>query len=223
MEIQELTKTVLFHGTEPEEIRAMLTCLKAEQKKFAKGQMIYRIGDVVSSLGIVLCGSVMVEADDFWGRTTVFDKIEPGQIFAEAYACASGEPLMVNVIAAENTTVLFLNANHVLRTCSRSCEYHGKLIRNLLSLSSRKNLNLSRKIFHTSPKSIRGRLLSYLSDQAVRNGCRSFFIPLNRQQLADYLHVGRSAMSNELSKMQNEGLIRVQRDHFELLDMYPDL
>ena len=90
-------------------------------------------------------------------------------------------------------------------------------MQNLLSLSAQKNLNLSRKIFHTSPKTIRGRLLSYLSDQSVRSGSRSFTIPFNRQQLADYLNVDRSALSNELSKMQREGLIRVDRNQFVLL------
>ena len=86
-----------------------------------------------------------------------------------------------------------------------------------ISLSAQKNLNLSRKIFHTSPKTIRGRLLSYLSYQSMRSGSSSFTIPFNRQQLADYLNVDRSALSNELSKMQRDGLIQVERNRFVLL------
>ena len=214
----EVSKTALFRGATPQEVETMLSCLGAEVRQFSKGEMIYRTGDVVTSLGVVLSGSVLIENDDLWGNTTVLDSIGTGHIFAETYACASGEPLMVNVVAAEPAEVLFLNVDRVLRVCSHACGNHSRLIRNLLAISAQKNLNLSRKIFHTASKSIRGRLLSYLSYQAVRSGSRSFAIPFNRQQLADYLNVDRSALSNELSKMQKEHLLKVSKNHFELLD-----
>ena len=125
---------------------------------------------------------------------------------------------MVNVVAAEAAQILFLNVSRVLQVCPNACGHHNTLIRNLLALSAQKNLNLSRKIFHTSPKTIRGRLLSYLSYQSMRSGSSSFTIPFNRQQLADYLNVDRSALSNELSKMKTEGLLEFQRNHFVLYE-----
>lgn len=139
---------------------------------------------------MVLSGIILIENNDLWGNVTILDNVVPGRIFAETYACAFGEPLMVDVVAAEPAEVLFLNVDRVLKMCSNSCDYHNRLFRNLLSISAQKNLNLSRKIFHTSPKSIRGRLLSYLSYQAVCHGSNRFTIPFNRQQLADYLNVG---------------------------------
>ena len=214
MEIAALSKTALFRGSSPEEVEAMLSCLGAERRTFQKGERIFRTGDVVRSLGAVLAGSVLIENNDLWGNTTVLDSVGQGQIFAETYACTLGEPMMVDVVAAGETEILFLNMERVLHLCSSTCEYHTRLIRNLLRLSAQKNLNLSRKIFHTAPKTIRGRLLTYLSDQAVRSGSRAFEIPFNRQQLADYLNVDRSAMSNELSKMQREGLLTVSRNRF---------
>lgn len=216
MNLTDLSKTALFRGGTPQEAEGMLSCLEAEQRCFAKGERIYRTGDVVTCLGMVLSGSVLIENNDLWGNATVLDSVAPGRIFAETYACAFGEPLMVDVVAAEPTEVLFLNVDRVLKVCSNACDYHNRLIRNLLSISAQKNLNLSRKIFHTAPKSIRGRLLSYLSYQAVRKGNNRFTIPFNRQQLADYLNVDRSALSNELSKMQKEGLLKVDRNSFEL-------
>lgn len=194
----------------------MLNCLGAAERGYTKGEQIYHSGDYVTDLGMVLSGSVLIQTDDLWGNTTVLDRIGPGQIFAETYACVPGEPLMVDVVAAEGTQVLFLNVERVLRVCSHTCAHHSKLIRNLLLLSAQKNLNLSRKIFYTSSKTIRGRLLSYLSYQARRNGTPSFTIPFNRQQLADYLNVERSALSNELSKMQRDGLLVVEKNHFTL-------
>ena len=116
--------------------------------------------------------------------------------------------------AAEASDVLFLNAEQVIQICPDSCPHHGMLVRNLLMVSAQKNLMLSRRIFHTAPKTIRGRVLSYLSFQAAHCGSRAFEIPFNRQQLADYLSVDRSALSNELSKMQREGLLTVTHNRF---------
>lgn len=211
-----LLESALFRGIRSDEAKEMLGCLGAEHRNFDKNDRIFRAGDTITELGLVLAGSILIQNNDFWGNTTVLDHVIPGQIFAETYACTS-EPLMVDAVAAEAAEVLFLNVGRVLQTCPQACAHHSKLIRNLLFLSARKNLNLSRKIFHTTSKSIRGRLLSYLSFQSTRCGSRSFAIPFNRQQLADYLNVDRSALSNELSKMQKDGLLHVDRNHFELL------
>ena len=142
--------------------------------------------------------------------------ITPGNIFAETYACIPGEPLMVNIVAIEDSRILCLNMLHLLTTCERSCPHHNKLIRNLLAILAQKNLHLSRRSFHTAAKTIRARLLSYLSYEASRQGSLSFDIPFNRQQLADYLNLDRSALSNELSKMQKEQIIICHRNHFLL-------
>lgn len=222
MDYHFLSKTVLFRGASAQEVETMLTCLKAETKKYQRGNVVYHAGDTVSALGLVLSGSVSIENDDVWGNKSILDYVRSGQVFAETYACVSGEPLMISVVAAETTEILFLDMERVLHVCKNACGFHNKLVRNLLFAASQKNLNLSRRIFHTSSKSIRGRLLSYLSFQATQHACREFDIPFNRQQLADYLSVDRSALSNELSKMQRDGLLRVNRSHFTLIGMEPE-
>ena len=124
---------------------------------------------------------------------------------------------MVNVTAACCCRILFLNIRKLIQTCSASCPFHHKMIGNLLSLSAEKNLKLSRRIFHTSPKSIRGRLISYFSQQVRQSGSYQFTIPFNRKQLADYLGVDRSALSNELSKMQKEGILSYEKNTFRMI------
>jgi len=212
-----LSKTTLFRGAEAHEIAAMLACLQPERRQYEKGQTILHAGQTVRAMGLVLSGSVSIEHDDVWGNKSILDHALPGQVFAETYACVPDEPLPIRVVAAERCTVLFLDMGRVLHPCANACDFHGTLIRNLLSISSQKNLRLSRRIFHTSAKTIRGRLLSYLSFQATQLGRQEFDIPFNRQQLADYLSVDRSALSAELGKMQQEGLLRFHRSHFLLL------
>ncbi len=213
-----LSKTSLFRGIPPQDIEAMLGCLKATTKTYKRGETIYSEGETITAMGMVLSGSVSIENDDIWGNKSILDKVGPGQVFAENYACVPGEPLMISAVATEPTEVLFLSTECMFTVCPHACGFHNRLIRNMLTIAAQKSLSLSRRIMHTSSKSIRGRLLSFLSFQATKNGCREFDIPFNRQQLADYLSVDRSAMSNELSKMQRDGIIAVERNHFVLLD-----
>lgn len=196
MDYQFLSQTMLFSGESPEEIKEMLSCLGAVTRSYGKGEIIYHAGECVHSMGLVLSGNVQIESDDVWGNHSVLDDITPGFFFAETYASLLKEPLMVNVVpAAAKTEVLFLNIGRLLTTCTNSCTHHNRLIHNLFFISARKNLLLSRRIFHTTPKSIRGRLLSYLSAQSAAANSLDFTIPFNRQQLADYLNVDRSALS----------------------------
>jgi len=216
MDYRFLTNTMLFRGTSEEEAKGMLKCLGTFERRFEKGEIIYRAGECVSNMGLVLSGSVNISIDDMWGKSTILVHADPGQLFAETYACIPGEPLMVNVTASEKADILFLNAAKLMTTCKNACPYHNRLIQNLLQISAVKNLALSRRSVHTSPKSIRGRLVSYLSEQAKRSGSYQFTIPFNRQQLAEYLGVDRSAMSNELSKMQKDGIVDFDRNRFTL-------
>ena len=119
MDTAALCKTALFWGSSPEEVEAMLACLGAERRQYAKGEMVCRVGDVISSMGVVLRGSLLIQTDDLWGNTAVLDRVGPGQIFGEAYACALGEPLMVDVVAADGSEVLFLNVERVLNVLQR--------------------------------------------------------------------------------------------------------
>ena len=211
-----LGRSPLFRGIPAGDFGVLLEHLKAETRSYKKGDLICRAGEHTNALGIVLSGSVTIESDDIFGNRSVLDKAGPGQVFAETYACVPNEPMLVNVAAAENCTVLFLKTAQILSPCPVSCGHHGKLIENLLLVSAQKNLSLSRRIFHTAPKTIRGRLISYLSFQAIRENSDSFTIPFNRQQLADYLSVDRSALSKEMGKMRDEGILNFSKNHFEL-------
>lgn len=209
-----LRQSELFMGIEQKELEALLDCLKPMTKKYKKGSYVCRAGETLKFMGFVLNGSVNIERNDAWGNQSLLGRVVDGEVFGETYACVPGEVLMVDVCAVEDCEILFLDMGKLLKTCSSACGFHNRLIQNLVRVMAAKNLNLSRKINDTTSKSIRGRLLSYLSRQVVKQGAYKFEIPFNRQQLADYLSVDRSAMSNELSKMQREGLIEYRKNWF---------
>ena len=217
-----LPEVPLFQEISKEELSTLLPCLDAAERSYKRGQVILSEGEPTQWMGVVLQGLVILSCPDIWGKNTILGSAGPGSVFAEAYACVPGEPLMIRVSAAEDSRVLMLNLQKVLSGCG-SCPCHAQLARNLLRVCAGKSLQLSRRILHTSPKSIRGRLESYFSECVKKSGSLSFTIPFNRQQLADYLGVDRSAMSSELSRMRREGRILVERNRFTMLPgTHPD-
>lgn len=211
-----LKKSPLFAGLAEKEIDAMLSCLGAEKKGYEKDAFVYRTGEHVESIGLVLSGRVHVVREDFWGNRNLVAVIEPGQTFAESYAC-TGTPIAMSAVANEKTEILFLRVYRVLTICSNACEFHARLVQNLLSVLALHNLKMNEKLTHVTQRTLREKLLSYLSAESARAGSPRFDIPLNRQQLADYLSVDRSALSSELGKMRDEAVIAFEKNHFALL------
>lgn len=194
----------------------MLACLKAEKKDFPKEAFVLRAGDTAESIGLVLTGTVLVIQEDIWGNRNILSKAGPGQTFAAAYACAPGSRLNMSVVAETPITVLFLNVKRILTVCPSACSYHNRIIRNLLGELAGKNLQFSEKLTHVGQRSTRSKIMSYLSAEALRLGTYELDIPFSRQQLADYLGVERSGLSQELGKMKKDGLLDYRKSHFVL-------
>ena len=204
----------LFQGLSGEELEALARAGFLRKKQFAKHEVIFRAGTRVREIGIVLRGVVHIENLDLWGTKSILSSVSAGQAFAETYAFC-GEALMVDAVAAENCEVLFLHTG-ALSDSRVDAPVRDTLLRDLLAVSMRKNLSLSQRIFCTTPKTVRGRLLTYFSAQAAKAGSTEFDVPFNRQQMADYLNLDRSALSKELGRMRDEGLLEFEKNHFIL-------
>lgn len=217
MDMKMLKDNVLFKGLTDGEMTECLKALKAAEKAYKKDSLILHAGDVTKRMGLVLNGSVTVESNDIWGNCTILSHVGKGQFFAETYALLPDEVMLVDVRANEDCRILFLNVDGLKNDTSSG--WKNKLIRNLLMISLQKNLALSGRSFHTSPKSARGRILSYLNTVALQKRTNEFDIPFDRQQLANYLNLERTNMSKELTKMKNDGIIECRKNHFRLLRM----
>lgn len=216
MDYKFLASTALFENMTQEEQKEAMEYLGGRTKKFLHGDVIYHAGDTISDMGLVLSGGVNIVVNYYWGGSSILGHIFPGQVFAESYAAAPETELLCDAVASGDTEVLFLNICRLL-SAPMKCSCYNALMRNLLRISAKKNINMTVRMTHTASKRIRDRLLSYLSEQAMLNGINQFTIPFSRQQLADYLGVERSALSNELSKMKRDGLVDYEKNSFKLL------
>lgn len=183
--------------------------------RYGKGEVIFGAGSVVTDIGLVLSGSVRIEYTDLWGNKNILGIIPAGGVFAESYACIPDEPMMVDAVANEECSIMFISVPRLFMPCP-ACKNQNRLIQNLVVISAGKNLQLSRRSMHTSPKTIRGRLFSYFSQMVSAQGSNKIIIPFDRQQLADYLNLDRSALSKELGKMRKDGLIAYHKNIFEI-------
>lgn len=211
-----LTQCPLFTGITAPELSEMLRCLNGRVVHAAKGSPVFLEGDPAEFVGVVLSGSVQVIRDDFYGNRSVLTAVAPGGLFGEAFACADLEALPVSVIAQQYSTVLLLDCKRVLSGCSGACGYHSILVRNLLRGIAQKNLALTRKIRCMSRKTTREKLMEFLLEQAKIQGKAEFTIPFDRQALADYLGVERSAMSAEIGRLKKEGILDSKRAFFRI-------
>lgn len=214
MDTRQLQQSMLFRGMTELEITKALQVLEAHEKSFQKGETLLIAGTITERMGLVLEGSVTIESNDAWGNRTIISYVGQGQVFAETYALLENEPMLVDVTASEDCRVFFLRSGRIQSLKNSLEPWALKYITNLLTISMHKNLILSGRSFHTAPKTIRGRVMAYLNSVSLQKHSREFDIPFDRQQLADYLNLERSALSKELGKMQKDKLIFCKKNHF---------
>ena len=212
-----LEKIPLFSGIHREDIPVILKKLKATVSDYEKGEYIRSEGDAADFIGIVLEGEIHVLQDDYYGNRNINFSFQEGDMFAEAFACAGAEELPVDILATAKSKIVFLNGDVLFGECGKTCEFHSLLIRNLLKIVATKNMLLNQKLSYSSHKTTGEKIMAYLSDQAKLHHSSEFTIPFDRQALADYLGVERSAMSVEISKLQKQGKLITRRSYFHLL------
>ena len=211
-----LKRVPLFRGIAETDLEKMLDCLKAKPCRYAKESVILLAGQPVLGVGVVLEGNVQVIREDAHGNASILAELEPGELFAEALACSKTKESPVTVRSVTESAVLLLDYRRMLSSCPSSCAFHTTLIENMLYVLANKNSLLNQKIGYLSKRTTREKLMAYLSDQAVLHRSSHFTIPFNRQELADYLCVDRSAMSATLCRLRDEGVLDFSRSSFRL-------
>lgn len=213
-----LKRTQLFSGVGEEEIGAMLNCLQAKLCTYKKGEYVLRQGEHLDKILVLVGGKLHIQRDDYWGNRSIINMVSIGEMFGEAYVAPESGTLMNDVLAVEDSAVIFFDVKPIITVCSSACRFHSMVVQNLFFAISDKNRKLVQKLTFMTKRTTREKLIAYLSEESKRQNSSEFSIPFNRQQLADYLSVDRSAMSNELCKMRDEGLIEFEKNYFKLME-----
>ena len=212
-----LKKTKLFAGVGEEQIDAMLSCLGTKLHAYRKGEYVFRAGEHIHNIMVLVEGNLHIQRDDYWGNRSIINQITIGEMFGEAYVAPDSGVLLNDVVAVEDSVVMFFHVQRILCVCPSACKFHSITVQNLFFAISEKNRKLVAKLGYMANRTTREKLLAYLSDEAQKQNSSTFTVPFNRQQLADFLSVDRSAMSNELCKMRNDGILIFDKNRFTLL------
>lgn len=211
-----LQSSVLFQGVTTRDLTAMLDCLQTQVRSYQKGETIFQEGERLAHIIVMLNGKAHIQSDDYWGNHSIVGILTPGDLFGEAYVTPKSDALQADIVAASDCQLAFFAARKILSMCSNACPFHSRVVQNLFYVLADQNRHLMQKIDLLAKRTTRAKLTSYLSAESKRVESASFSISFNRQELADYLAVDRSAMSAELSKMRDEGLLDYERSHFTL-------
>lgn len=215
--LPETLRSPLFAGIQPQDIEGMLGCIGYHIRQYRKGEIIAFEADTIHNVGVVLKGTVDMVKEDLWGNRTMLVRSRKDDVFGETFACGEDRSSLVTFLASEDAKVLFLSFHRVMHTCARTCGFHQTLTENMVRVIAGKNRELMGKVEVISKKSLREKILSYLSLQAQQQGSRRFEIPLGRVEWAEYLCADRSALTRELAKMREEGILDYHRNQFEIL------
>ncbi len=221
-DINEIKKLDLFHGIKESDLPGMMSCIGGQIKTYDKGQFISLEADEMKWIHVVLSGTVHMLKLDIWGNETILSVIGENQFFGETFAGSSDPVTSVSFRSAKSTRLLSIPFYRIMHTCTLSCVFHHRIIENMVSLIAEKNKQLMEKLAIVSQKTLRKKILAYLSVQAQEpasgdeNG--AFVIPLGRVELASYLNVDRSALTRELNNMKEDGIIDFNRNTFRLLE-----
>ncbi len=216
--INFLENTELFSKINIKDIPLLLNCLNANIKKYNKNEYIWHEGDRLIHIGMVLEGSVQIIRDNFIGTRTILTECNPGDIFGEVFSYQNNNILPISVIANNDSVIMFFNSKNVFHNCSSQCNFHYTIVENMLNIIVQKNRVLSQKNELLSSRTTREKILNYLSIVSNEKKNKTFTIPFNRQELADYLAINRSALSTELGTLKNEGIIEFNKNNFKLLN-----
>jgi len=215
--INILAKTDLFRGMSNMDITHILGCLESRKHIYQKGHYIFMEGETKPKVGIVLSGKVQIVKETKNGDLILINQMKSGDVFGLSHVCAQVEKLPISILAVDSSEILFIEFNQLVQTCHNACQFHVEMIKNALWILAQKNLFLDTKMYYISHKTIKERLTAYLEDQEISMDSSEFEIPFNREQLAEFLCVDRSALSRELGNMKDEGLIDYKKNWFKIL------
>ncbi|MBQ8886909.1 MAG: Crp/Fnr family transcriptional regulator [Candidatus Gastranaerophilales bacterium] len=205
----------LFENVRNNEVLELLKCIGIKTKVFKTDAIIVRQAGKIDFLGVILSGNATISKTDSMGNKTIVEELKMNDIFGHNIVCCGLDKSPVDIIANRECEVLFLPFEKVVTPCEKLCPYHLQLIKNVMKMISKRNSLLNDKIDIIGQKTTRDKILALL--ETHRNGEKVFSIPYSREEMAKFLHVDRSAMSRELCKMRDEGILRFHKNHFEIL------
>lgn len=220
LSIDLLYKNPLFNNFDKTTLEIFINSIDHKILYLDKDETLFYECDFFPYLCLLLEGEIMLSKSDEYGNRNIIDIVREGHMFAEAFSFTTDKISPVTAQAVKKCTVLLVNTDKLLRTENNDIEIIAnkyQLVSNLLNIFANKNMILLSKIEIISRRNTREKILHYLELQKEVNHNKIFTIPYSRKEMADFLGVDRSALSRELGKLKEEGIIDFDKNIFKIL------
>ncbi|WP_021168866.1 cAMP receptor protein [Sporomusa ovata DSM 2662] len=217
--LEVLLQSPLFNGITADALEAVINCLQPKVCSYSKNSYVTIEGENFTGLGILLTGKATVIKENAAGNRIVMTLLAPGDMFGEIYVFSVNGIWPFSVITQDECQVMFLPAIKIVGTCSNVCANHKQIITNLLTIMSEKAILLNRQVEYLALKGMREKISTYLLEQHKLAASQTFTTMLNRNDLADFLNVSRTALSREMGRMRDEGLIEYYRSAIKIKNL----
>ncbi len=212
-----LLKCELFEGFNHFQLNTMLECFSPKLHSYNKGDFIVMAGSRYHGLGIMVEGSAVITKENAAGSRVMLGVVTAGELFGEVIAFSGKEQWPANVQAQTDCVTIFLENNAIINQCSEACSFHSQLIKNLLKTVSNRAIMLNRRVEYLSMKSINSKIACLLLEHMEKSGSHTFRLPMNRNEMADFLSISRPSMSREMGVMRDRGIIEFQKEAIRIL------
>lgn len=217
----ELSKVLmnceLFEGFNLEQLKTMLICFRPRLNTYYKGDFMVVAGQEYNGLGILIEGSAVISKDNAAGTRVVLGQVSPGEIFGEVIAFSDKGSWPASVQAQTDCKAMFLENTSITNQCSEACSFHAQLIKNLLKAVSVRAIMLNRRVEYLSMKTINSKIASLLLEHMEKAGSNTFRLPMNRNDMADFLNISRPSMSREMGAMRDDGIIEFHKEAIKII------
>ena len=214
--IYSIRKCYLFDGIKDEQLADAIKLLNGRIKKVVKDDYIVQLGGTIQYAGLLLKGKIESSFQNENFDQITMHTFTGGYLFGEGLVINHAKNSPVQVRAVEDSAVLFIDLEMIYAAADNS-PIRNILARNLIKSLAKKNLILNQKVRILSQKSLRDRIFIYL--RTLPNDKDGYVrIPFTQTALAEYLGVNRSALSRELGRMQNEGLLVIDGKRIKIID-----
>ena len=211
-----LAQTNLFSGIEADEIAGLLDCVNAKRIEYKKDAFIIEEGDTVYDFGIMLSGHGRSIKWDMNDKVIIITLLKEGSEIGIILAASLEHKSPVSVQAQDDVSVMSITFDRVFSRCEKACPRHDRLLRNFINIVAEKGLVLHERMDCLLKPTVREKVLTYLQRISGEQQSRSITVPINRNGMAEYLNIERSALSRELSHMKRDGLIDYHKNWFYL-------
>ena len=212
-----LSQCSCFEGIPEYKYTDVLRCLKARYKAFHKGNMVLQVSDRANLAGIVLSGTVELTLYSENGSQINMNHCSAGDMFGEDLACSDSIDSSMQIWAVTDCEILFLDFSSLFSMESGACPFKMRVSTNLLREFACKARFLNHKVRILAQKRLRDKIKVYLQMQKS-GGEGEIELPFRRNDLAEFLCVDRSALSRELGRMQQEGILSFEGKYIRIHD-----